>query len=80
MSEKQREVAQSQSQSQQPPRRPSEIVVPVGQPILKGPGIEWWINRIRDGKWGTQLAVSLPAAFAPVPRADGRVVQAHGVG
>jgi hypothetical protein len=48
MSEKPRKVARSQSQ--QPPRRPPDIVLPVGQPIPKGPGIEWWIKRIRDGK------------------------------
>jgi hypothetical protein len=48
MSEEPREVAQPQPQ--QPPRRPPDIVLPVGQPIPKGPGIEWWIKRIRDGK------------------------------
>jgi hypothetical protein len=37
-------------QPQQPPRRPPDIVLPVGQPIPKGPGFEWWIKRIRDGK------------------------------
>lgn len=34
----------------QPPRRPPDIVLPVGQPIPKGPGIEWWIKKIRDQK------------------------------
>lgn len=46
MSEKPREI----EQPQQPSRRPPDIVVPVGQPIPKGPGIEWWIKRIRDGR------------------------------
>jgi hypothetical protein len=45
MSETLREIPQPQ----QPPRRPPDIVLPVGQPIPKGPGIEWWIKRIRDG-------------------------------
>jgi hypothetical protein len=49
MNDASQEAPQPQPQSQ-PPRRPPDIVVPMGQPIPPGPGIEWWIRRIRDGK------------------------------
>jgi hypothetical protein len=41
---------QPQPQPQQPPRRPPDIVVPMGQPLPKGPGIEWWIKKIGGRK------------------------------
>jgi hypothetical protein len=37
-------------QPQQPPRRPPDIVLPVGQPLPKPPGIEWWLKKIAGRK------------------------------
>jgi hypothetical protein len=45
-----KKAEQFPQQPQQPPRRPPDIVLPIGQPIPKGPGIEWWIKRIREDK------------------------------
>jgi hypothetical protein len=47
MSKKAEQVPQQSSQAQ-PPRRPPDIVLPVGQPIPKGPGIEWWCTTALD--------------------------------
>jgi hypothetical protein len=46
MSDTSREVPQPQ----QPPRRPPDIVLPVGQPLPKPPGIEWWLKKIAGRK------------------------------
>ena len=48
-------TAQQVPQPFPPPHRPPDIVIPMGQPLPKPPGIEWWIRRIRDSKYGMHI-------------------------
>jgi len=32
------------------PKRPPDIVLPIGQPLPPAPGIEWWLRKMMSGR------------------------------
>ena len=41
---------QKPDENQDTPKRPPDIVLPIGQPLPPGPGVEWWLKRMVGGE------------------------------
>jgi hypothetical protein len=37
-------------ENQNAPKRPPDIILPIGKPLPPGPGIEWWLRKIMSRK------------------------------